>query len=48
MQFRAEAFNVFNHVNYSGVATTLGQTNYGQVTGTGPARVLQLAVKMNF
>ncbi len=48
MQLRAEAFNVFNHVNYAGVATTLGQTNYGEITGTGPARVLQLGAKLEF
>jgi hypothetical protein len=48
MQLRAEAFNAFNHVNYAGIATTLGQTNYGEVTSTGPARVLQLAAKISF
>jgi hypothetical protein len=48
MQLRAESFNAFNHTNFSGVATTLGNSNYGQVTGAGPARVLQLAAKINF
>jgi hypothetical protein len=48
MQLRAEAFNTFNHVNYANVATTLGQTNYGEVTSAGPARVLQLGAKLNF
>ena len=51
MQFRAEAFNTFNHtnfVNFNGVATILGQTNFGQVTGADSARILQLATKINF
>ena len=48
MQLRAESFNTFNHTNFSGVATTLGLTNYGQVTSAGPARVLQLAAKIVF
>lgn len=48
MQLRAESFNSFNHTNFSDVATTLGLTNYGQVTAAGPARVMQLAAKIVF
>ncbi|MHB1023308.1 MAG: carboxypeptidase-like regulatory domain-containing protein [Acidobacteriaceae bacterium] len=48
MQFRAESFNAFNHTNFTGVANTLGQSNYGQVTGAGEARVIQLALKLHF
>ena len=48
MQLRGESFNAFNQTNYSGVATTLAQTNYGQVTSAGPARVLQIAAKLTF
>jgi hypothetical protein len=47
-QLRGESFDTFNHTNFSGVGTTLGQTNYGQITSTGPARVLQLAAKLTF
>jgi hypothetical protein len=47
-QLRGESFNTFNHTNWAGVGTTLGQTDYGQITGTGPARVLQLAGKLTF
>ena len=47
-QLRAEAFNAFNHVNFANIASTLGQTNYGQVTSTGPPRALQLAAKLTF
>ena len=48
LQIRAESFNTFNTTNFSGVATTLAQTNYGQVTSTGPARAMQLAAKVTF
>ena len=47
-QFRAEAFNVWNHTNYNNVDTTLGDGITGQVLGAGEKRVLQLALKYNF
>lgn len=47
-QLRAEAFNTFNHTNFSAVSSTLGNSNYGQVTSAGQARVLQLAAKVSF
>jgi hypothetical protein len=47
-QLRAEAYNVFNHTNFSGVQTTLGTSNYGQVTATGPNRALQFGGKFTF
>lgn len=48
LQVRFESFNAFNHVNFAGVSTLTSKTNYGQVTSTGPARVLQLAAKFTF
>lgn len=47
-QFRAEAFNVFNHTNFFGVGTTLGAATYGKITSTRDPRVLQLGLKFNF
>jgi hypothetical protein len=55
-QFRAEAYNTFNHTQFSGVDTSIkynaqGQnTNLtaGQITSTYDARVLQLALRMRF
>jgi hypothetical protein len=46
LQFRPEAFNVFNSVNLNSPNATLrsGQ-NFGRITGAGEARVIQLAVK---
>ena len=47
-QFRAEAFNVFNHTNFAAISTTLGATNNGQVTSAGPNRQLQFGAKITF
>ena len=48
LQFRAEAFNVFNHTNFSGVDTTLGSSTYGTITSAHDPRILQLGLKLNF
>ena len=47
-QLRAEAYNVFNHTNFSGIQTTLGTSNYGQVTSAGPERSMQFGAKLTF
>lgn len=50
IDFRAEAFNVLNKVNYqqpNGTWAT-GSTSFGQITGAYPARQLQLAAKFIF
>jgi len=47
-QLRAEAFNAFNHTNFTAIATTYGVTNYGQVTAAGPARSMQFGGKITF
>ncbi len=62
-QFRAEAYNVFNHTQFTSVDTTVrfdnrvgatyGQrvtagSTFGQFTGAGLARRMQLAVRVDF
>jgi len=37
-----------NHTNFSSVQSTLGSSNYGQVTGTGSSRIMQLGAKLDF
>jgi hypothetical protein len=46
--FRAEAFNVLNKVNYQQPNSTFGGSSFGQITGAYPARQLQLAAKIIF
>ena len=47
-QFRAEAFNVFNHTNFNGVTTTFSSSRFGRVTSARDPRILQLALKLYF
>jgi len=46
--FRAEAFNVLNKVNYLAPNSTFGGSSFGQITSAYPARQLQLAAKIIF
>jgi hypothetical protein len=48
IQFRAEAFNIWNHTNYNNVDTTQDDGLTGQVLGAGEKRILQVALKYNF
>jgi hypothetical protein len=48
LQIRGESFNFFNHANYSGVATVLGATNFGQIVSTRDPRRMQLGIKIGF
>jgi outer membrane receptor protein involved in Fe transport len=47
-QFRAEAFNIFNHTNFDGVRTTLQSGTFGRIISTRDPRILQLALKVYF
>jgi hypothetical protein len=48
LQFRAEAFNVFNHPNLKSPGLGFLDGNYGQLTDAGPPRKLQFALKYVF
>lgn len=48
LQFRAEFFNLFNNVNFSGPNNNLSSSSFGQITSAGSPRILQLALKLNF
>jgi hypothetical protein len=52
LEFRADAFNAFNHSQWNSIVTTYpsGSTQYpfGQVNGAGDARIGQVAAKLVF
>ncbi len=52
-QFRADAFNVFNHTQFrgdmnGGISTNVQASNFGQVTSAFDPRVFQLGAKLMF
>jgi hypothetical protein len=56
-QFRAEAYNAFNHTQFSTVNTTPKWTyatgavtaaQFGQITAARDPRVMQMALRINF
>lgn len=53
LQFRAEAFNAFNHHQWSSINTvddtlTNSQSTFGVVTGSRPPRLVQLSLRFEF
>jgi hypothetical protein len=49
LQFRAEAFNVFNNVNYSNPSLSLqAPGTFGEFQGVGDPRVMQFALRYEF
>ena len=48
LDFRAEAFNLANHVNYGAPDGNRSNTTFGSITSAFPARQLQLALKLLF
>jgi len=48
LQFRAECFNVANHANFAVPVSDLNSANFGRILEAGPARLWQLALKLNF
>lgn len=47
-QFRAEAFNVFNHTNFDAISTSFTSGIFGRVTAVRDPRILQLGMKLYF
>jgi hypothetical protein len=49
LEFRAETFNLFNHVQFGAPNSSIGQSSFGQITSqANNPRVAQLALKLYF
>jgi hypothetical protein len=48
IQFRAEAFNMPNHVNPNNPSTTLSDPNFGKILSAPDGRTMQMALKYVF
>jgi len=48
LQVRVEMYNVFNNVNYSNPNASFGSAAFGQITGAGSMRQIQLGGKILF
>ncbi len=46
LQFRADAFNAFNHAQFLNPDSTMTDTDFGKITTTGPSREFQFAMKL--
>jgi hypothetical protein len=48
LQLRVEAYNALNHTNLSAPNTSLNATSFGEITGNGDPRKMQMAAKLTF
>lgn len=48
VQVRGDFFNIWDHLSYKSLQTTLGNAGFGSITGADPARVIQLAARVEF
>ena len=48
LSYRLEMFNAFNHANFGTPNAAIGNPLAGQISGTGPARIMQMALKLSF
>ncbi len=47
-QLRGEFYNAMNHPNFKTPNTTIGNVNYGKITGDNGARVMEVAMRIFF
>jgi outer membrane receptor protein involved in Fe transport len=48
LQFRVEAFNIFNQTRFSNPGNQIGSATFGRITSAEDGRIVQVAVKYNF
>src|SRR5262249_39639927 len=46
--YRWEMFNAFNRANFGDPAAAIGNPTAGQISSTAPARIMQMALKLEF
>lgn len=48
LEVRADMLNLFDLVNVTGISSNISSANFGQVTATGDARIVQLQARLSF
>lgn len=48
LRYQWEMFNAFNRANFNNPNSSIPTAQAGQISGTGPARVMQMALKITF
>ena len=48
LQLRGEFYDTFNHPNFKNPNTTIGNVNYGKITGDNGARTMEVALRIFF
>jgi hypothetical protein len=48
VQFRADIFNLFNRAPFNNPTTSLSSSLFGKITSAGPAKQIQLALRLEF
>jgi hypothetical protein len=48
VKFQADGFNLMNHVNFRSLQVSTSNNNIGSLTGSGPARQIQFALRLEF
>ncbi len=47
-ELRLDAFNVFNHTNFTTITTSINNPTFGQATNAADPRILQVALHLKF
>jgi hypothetical protein len=48
LEFRAEFFNIFNHVQFENVQGNINASNFGKAQATAAPRIIQFGLKLAF